>query len=182
MGDDDEGLAKLVAQVEEQLVQLFLVLGVERAAGLVGQDDGRAVDQGTGHGHALLLAAGELVRLVVGAVGQSHKPQQLFSPLAGRFTRGTGNVGRYHDVLDGRKLRQQLVELEHEADVSVAEVGELFLREGGGVDAIDTYGAAVRAVQRADNLQQGRLAGPAGTDDAYHLATVDGEVDAFQYL
>ena len=30
VGDDDEGLSELVAQVEKQLVQFFLVLRIER--------------------------------------------------------------------------------------------------------------------------------------------------------
>jgi len=57
VGDDDEGLSETVAEVEEQLVQLGLVLGVERAAGLISQDDGGVVDEGTGHGNALFLTA-----------------------------------------------------------------------------------------------------------------------------
>ena len=96
--------------------------------------------------------------------------------------RGAGDVGRNHDVLDGRELRQQLVELEDEAHVAVAEVGELLLRERGGVDAVDTYRTAVGTVEGADNLQQGGLAGAAGADDADDLAAVDVEVNAFQYL
>ena len=42
-------------------------LGVEVAGGLVGEDDGRAVDERAGDGDALALAAGELVGLVVHA-------------------------------------------------------------------------------------------------------------------
>ena len=36
VGDNDESLAELVAQVEEELVEFGLVLGVEGAGGLVG--------------------------------------------------------------------------------------------------------------------------------------------------
>jgi len=57
--------------------------------------------------------------------------------LLGFLLRCAGDVGRYHDVLEGGELRQQLVELEDEAEVAVAEVGEGFLRELGGVDAVD---------------------------------------------
>ena len=41
---DDERLAHPVAQLEEKGVQLLLVLGVEAARGLVGEDDGGVVD------------------------------------------------------------------------------------------------------------------------------------------
>ena len=74
------------------------------------------------------------------------------------------------------------MELEDEAQVAVAEVGELLLGEGGDIDAVDDDGAGVGAVECADNLQQGGLAGSAGADDADHLATVDVEVDAFEHL
>ena len=60
VGDNDKGLAEAVAEVEEEVVQLLLVLGVEGAGRLVGQDDSRVVDEGAGNGYALLLAAREL--------------------------------------------------------------------------------------------------------------------------
>ena len=73
VGDNDEGLAELVAQIEEELVEFCLVLGVEGARGLVGEDDGRTVDEGTGHGYALFLTTGEFIGLMGGTVCQSHE-------------------------------------------------------------------------------------------------------------
>ena len=49
---------------------------VEVAGRLVGQDQRGLVHQRPGNGHALLLPARHLRRLVVGAVGQAHVPQQ----------------------------------------------------------------------------------------------------------
>ena len=49
---------------------------IEVARRLVGQQQGRAVDQRPRDGHALLLAAGHLRRLVVGAIGQADAVQQ----------------------------------------------------------------------------------------------------------
>ena len=43
--------------------------------------------------------------------------------------------------------------LEHKADVLVAEVGELLLRKGSGVNAIHTYRSRVGTVEGADDLQ-----------------------------
>ena len=90
---------------------------------------------------------------MVGTVGKAHELQQFGGTLLSGFLGCPGNVGGNHDILYCGKLRQQLVELEYEADVAVAEVGELLLRKGGGVDAIDTYRAAVGAVEGADNLE-----------------------------
>ncbi len=57
MGDYDYRLARTVAELEEELVQVGLGGAVEVAGRFVGKEDCRAVDQGSGDGHALLLAA-----------------------------------------------------------------------------------------------------------------------------
>ena len=66
----------------EDLVDLVAGLGVELAGRLVGQDEHRLLDQGPGDGHALLLAAGELVGAVVEPVPQADLLEQLGGPLA----------------------------------------------------------------------------------------------------
>ena len=182
VGDDDEGLAETVAEIEEELVQLLLVFAVETARGFVGKDDGGIVDEGTGHSHALFLSAGEFVGLVVGPLGEIHELEQFFGAPLSLAMGCAGNVGWNHDVLDGRELGQQLVELEYETEMTVAEVGQFLLREGSGVDAVDTYGAAVGPVEGADDLQQGGLAGSTGADNADNFAFGDVQVNAFEYL
>ena len=57
VGDDDERLAKAVAKVEEELVELGLVFGVEATRRLIGQDDIGMINQRTGHCHTLLLSS-----------------------------------------------------------------------------------------------------------------------------
>ena len=182
MGDDDKGLSETVAQVEEELMELFFVLTVQAARWLVGQDDGGIVDEGTRHCHTLFLTAGKLIGLVMGAVGELHELQQFLGTLLG-FTVGCArNVGRNHDVLDGCELRQQLVELEDKAQMAVAEVGKFLLRKGGGVDAVNTDRSAVGSVEGADDLQQCGFSGAAGSDNADDFAFGDMQIDAFQYF
>jgi hypothetical protein len=48
---------------------------VQVAGGLVGQHAGRLRDQGARDGHALALAARQLGRAVLGALGQTHLRQ-----------------------------------------------------------------------------------------------------------
>ena len=121
VGDDDEGLPQLVAQVEEEAVQLLLVLCVEAARGLVGKDHLGTVHQGAGHGNTLLLASRELGWLVGGSVGEVQVVEHLHGALAGIAHAGTTDEGGHHHVLYSGELGQQLVKLEHEADVLVAE-------------------------------------------------------------
>src|SRR5512139_2427858 len=66
VGDHDDGQALLLVEGLEDVHDLRARLAVEIAGRLVGQDQGRIVEQGPGDGHALLLAARQLVGLVVG--------------------------------------------------------------------------------------------------------------------
>ena len=80
---DHEGLAELLAQVEEELVQFAGMGAVEVAAGLIGQHHARVVEERTGHGHPLLLAAAQLARLVLGTCRQcSGASKQFFGARA----------------------------------------------------------------------------------------------------
>ena len=157
VGDDDKRLAELVAQVEEELVELLLVLRVKGARGFVGKDDSRVIDEGTGYGYTLFLTPGELVGLMSGAFSKSHEIKQFLGSLLGLSVRQTSNIGGNHDVFNGGKLREQLVELEHEAQMLVAEIGQFLGRQVGDVDAVNLNGTSVRPVKRADDLKQGGL-------------------------
>ena len=88
-----------------------------------------------------------------GAIRQSHELQQLFGPMTRLFGIDAGNVGRNHDVLNSREFGQQLMELEHEADMAVAEVAQLLLGELGHIDGIDVHCTAVGTVESSDNLE-----------------------------
>ena len=61
VGNDDEGLAVAVTEIEEELVQLLLIACIKTSGRLVGEDDGGAVDKCTGNGYALLLTARKLL-------------------------------------------------------------------------------------------------------------------------
>ena len=83
VGHDDKGLSELIAQIEEELVEFFLVFRVKGARGFVGKDDSRVIDEGTGYGYTLFLTTGELVGLMGVTVGETHEIEQFLSPLLG---------------------------------------------------------------------------------------------------
>lgn len=115
-------------------------------------------------------------------VGQTHEVQQFlgsFPRLRGRFS--CDKRGNHH-VLDGRKLRQELMKLEDEAHMAVAKFAELMPRQLLCLYPIDHHRPAIGLVQRADDLEERGLARPRGTHDAHHLPFVDVEVDAFEHL
>src|SRR5215213_3344185 len=65
MGDHNDGLIEPEVQLLKHVEDYRRVLGIEIARGLVGEDDGWTGNDGTRKGHALLLAAGKLKRLVM---------------------------------------------------------------------------------------------------------------------
>ena len=182
VGDNDEGLPSLVAQVEEELVQFLLVFRVERAAGFIGQDDRRTVHQGPRHGHTLFFAARELCGLMVGTIFETHELQQFVGPLAGFVLAGACNQCRNHHVLDGRKFGQELMKLKHEANLLIAEVAQPIASQVGDVCSIDADSALVGFVERADDLQQGGFSRAAGAYNAHNLAWLNIEINAFKHF
>src|ERR1051325_2840792 len=65
MRDHDDGLVEAEVQFLEHVKDDRRVFGIEIARRLVGEDDGRARDDGARKGDALLLAARKLKRLVI---------------------------------------------------------------------------------------------------------------------
>ena len=154
------------------------VARVEVAGRLVGEQHVGAVGQRPGDRHALLLAAGELRRQVAQAVAEADPLEQLARPGA---------------ALGRREARRRERRLHVPSAVSVGmrlncwKTNPMRSRRSAASSrspirleaaALEAHLAGRRAVQRAEQLQQRRLAraGRAGDDD--HLAVVDPQVDA----
>ena len=129
VGDDDESVAHVAAQIEEKTVELGAVAAVETACRLVGEHYTRIVDQRTRHGSPLALAAAELRRLVGRPVAKSEIFYQFHGPAPRLCTAASADESRHLDILEQRELRQQLMELEDEADIDIAETRQLLLAE-----------------------------------------------------
>ena len=125
VGDHDDGLAVLAVEHLQQPEDLVRGLAVEVAGGLIAHEQLRVGDQRARDRDALLLAAGELPRLVLGAVREPHDLQRHGGVLAALRGRELGEQQRQLDVALGGEHRHQVVELEHEADVVRAPAGEL---------------------------------------------------------
>src|SRR6266540_3824294 len=155
---------------------------VEVAGRLVGEHDRRAGDQRPGDRDPLLLAAGELGRVMVEPVAQAHAPQRAGGqpPALARRHAAVEQAGG-HVVQRAHRVEQEEL-LEDQADPARAQRGELPVRERAHVGAADVHGAAARQVERAHDVEQGRLSRPARPDDRQHLPRRDGQVDAAQHL
>ena len=156
----------------EQLHDALARLRVEVPRGLVGQQDERAVDEGAGHRHPLLLSARELAGQVVPLVGQSDQVQHL-GHLVGHDVAGPADdlEGEGH-VLEHGLVGQQAEVLEDAADVA-AQVGHPPLRQlhdvAAGLEDLPRVGELL-AQQEPD---EGRLAGAGRADEEDELALLD---------
>ena len=122
VGDDDQrgaGLGELADDVQD-LVDQFRVQG---RGGLVEEQDLGVQGKGPGDRDALLLAAGKLARVGVGAVLQAHPVQQFQPAFAGlglgepRFSGPRRDDGGLGDVFQRGQVREEVEVLEHHADL-----------------------------------------------------------------
>ena len=175
--EDDGGLLQPV-HVADQVVHHLAGLRVQRAEGLVHQQDAGAAHERARNGHALLHAARELVGPGIGRSLQAHEAQQRVGPARGGLHIGRGAVlgvrgqlAAELDVLHHRHPRVEAVVLEHHGAVDVRALDRLAVHQ--------QFPAGVR-LQPADGAQQRALAAARGTDEGDELVGRDVEVDVFQ--
>ena len=165
-------LPSLVQPLEEPH-DLLAGLGVEVAGGLVGQQDRGLHDQGAGDGHALALAAGELVGPVGHAGAQVHHLQGALGHPQPLLLGHPGVDEGQLDVVQGGGPGQQVEGLEDEADLAVADRGQLVVVHLRDHLAPQHVGAAAGRVQAAHDVHEGRLAGAGRPHDRDVLALLD---------
>ena len=120
VGDEDDRPAGGVELVEEAH-DVRAGVAVEVAGRLVGQDERRLRDERPGDRDPLLLAAGQLGRLVVEPVAQPEPLERGLRPGGPLAARDALVQQRRRDVVERRRPRQQVVRLEDEPDRPAAE-------------------------------------------------------------
>src|SRR5207253_6766463 len=124
---------------------------VQRSERLVQQEDVRVEDEATRERDALLLAAGELARMLVGEPAQPDKVEDFAHALGPLRTRKCAHAQRKGDVaLDGHVGEQRVV-LEDDADVAPVR---LAARKISAADLNDPAGGLP---EPPDNLHLRRL-------------------------
>ena len=74
------------------------------------------------------------------------------------------------------------MELEDETEMLVAEIAQFLGAEAAHINAVHLYAATIWLVEGTDNLEKSGLAGTTRSDDTYHLALVNMQVDALKHL
>ena len=128
MRDHDDGGAGFV-EFGQKLHHLFAIGGVEVAGRLVGQDQLGTRHHGAGDGDALLLAAGQLLRHVPGAMGDLDPLQCLAGALLAFARRNILVVEqRQLDIFGDIQFVDQVEALEHEPDGASCAAPTAWLR------------------------------------------------------
>ena len=143
VGDHHDRLAVLPHGTAHEVEDLGAGSRVEVAGRLVGEHDVGPGVEGPGDRDALLLAAGELARTVLQAVGETDRLDDLVEPLT--VDGVAAEHQRQRDVLLGGQRRDQVVGLEDEPDGLAPELGELLVVELGEVGVADEDRAGRRA-------------------------------------
>ena len=128
MGDHDDARITFMGHFGKQFHHLAATVAVERGSGFVGQDQARFIGQRPCHGNALLLAAGERIGQVVGAVADAQIVKQLHRPLPCNACGCVIDFQRDLHILQGGKKRNQIGLLEYEAEMMSSEGAQVNLR------------------------------------------------------
>ena len=167
---DYEG-SELVAGMESryQFKHRFRRSIVEVTGRLVSHQDLGPCYQGTGQRNSLLLTAGKFSGSVMAAIGQPD----LSQPVHGfRFSSPPINSShheRHRDVFLGRKLRQQIVKLPHEANFAVTKFGCRIFRQRAETEVGEVYLTSRRPIKSSEQVKQGTFSGTRFTNNGQHL-------------
>ena len=170
VGDEHDGLPRLPPDAQQLEVHELARHGVERAEGLVHQEQRRVVDERAGDGHALAHAARQLVRVLVLEALEADQLEQRHRPRARGPCRRAAAPPRASRTLS-RTVRQGRSTgiLEDDADVAARPVDGL---------AAQAHGARRARDEPGEDLHEGGLAAARLSDDGDELARGDVEGDA----
>src|ERR1022692_2075774 len=140
VGDEERGRAQPLLHRLDLLPELQPDLGIERRQRLVEQQDLRLDGQRAGPRNALLLAAGQLVRVLPRVLGEPDDIEQLGGALPPLGSSQAAHPQPEADVLQRGHVREQAVALEHDARAGV----------GGLKAGQDAQGRGLTAARRPE--------------------------------
>ena len=171
VGDIERRDSKLCLDPADLLPQLDAHLRVERRQRLVEEQHARLDRQCARECDALLHSAGELVRIPLPGVAQSHELEQFRHTLPPRRPFVLADPQSELDVLLCAHVREEAVRLENHAHVTV--VG----RRTCDVFSVDHDRTAIRTVETGDEAERRRLPASRRPEQGEELSLFHGDVD-----
>ena len=176
MGHNQHGQT-LLGQLQYYVQHFSNHFRVQRCGNLIKEHDFRVHAERTDNGHPLLLATGELTRVSVLFLQQSHPLQQslslslhpFFLPLL-YFDGGEG------DVVQNGFVGKQIIALKYHAD-TLTDLGQSLGLTGNGL-SVQCNGTCVDGFQSIDAAEQGALSTAGGAKDHCDLPLLNGEIQS----
>jgi len=134
-------------------------------------------NEGAGDGHALALAAGELLRVGLGFGGQTDQCEHLGDGALDLAATCPGDFEGEGHVLAHTASGQQFEVLKYYADTA-ADQRDVAAGDGVVVEAADDDFARRMGLFTGEQLNKRRLPGAAGTDDCDKFFRLDMEIEA----
>ena len=175
MGDEDDGLAGLVPEPQQLLVELVAHDLVERAEGLIHQQEMGVEGESAGDRGALLHAARELPGKALLESREVDELEITGDPLLALLLGEAHDLERQRDVPGDGAPRIEGRRLEH---VAIGPAKARLLRG----EAVDRDLAARRRLEVGDHPKQGGLAASRRADQRDELAALDRQIDMRQRL
>src|SRR4029077_517903 len=113
-------------------------------------------------------------------VTELDEGQQLAGAVVHRLARPAAKVQRQTDVLEGRERGQQVEELKDEPDLVAPHFRQLVVGQPGKRGAVDADLAGGRAIETADEIEEGGFAGAGRADDRDQLTAGNREGDVVE--
>ena len=171
VGDEENRDVDVTPDVEEVSLHLSAGLGVERAEGLVHEEDAGLVCESAGDGDALLHAAGEFVRVGVFEFREADEVDPFAGFGLGVEPRFSADLEAEHDVAFDREPGEEGVTLEDHATVGAGAVD--------GV-AVEEDLAIVREIETGDNPGERGFSAAGWADDGDEFPAANGDRNAVE--
>src|SRR5689334_6370302 len=147
------------------------------SGGLIGQNEFRTGDDGARDSHQLLLTAGKLARIKVSFSYDLKSIQRVGYECRSFVLADFAIRERDLEVFIYRQIIQQVVLLEHEADLLVAQSGALFGFEMMHCGVVKEIFSGPSMIMHSKDVQERRFSGTRRAHDRDKLAFGDVEVD-----
>ena len=177
VGHDDERATILTVHALHELEDLLGSLVIERAGGLVAQNEAGVLHERTPDGTALLLATGHLTGKLVAVLPKPQGAQKLFH--------GKGiirQMGCDLDVLADGEVWHEVVELKDKAELAAAVLAQILGTKRRELAAAYANRSPVCTLESSNEVQESRLARARRSEHNAHLALVDCRGNTVKHL
>ena len=173
--NNNDSNALFAAGILQQLQHCLTCIVIQRAGWFIAQQKLWIFGKGTGDRHTLLFPAGKLRREVRCSVCKPHVCKHL--PCIQRIA---ADLGCQLHIFQRCQVSDQIIKLEHKANIISAVVCQLLLSVRGNFFSIQQDLSLRQRIHSAKDIQDRCLASAAGSDDHAEFAFFDFEIDALQ--